>query len=132
MIVKTSAVNLEYQNLYCLSFKRFFFLIREFDGTKKVGRLILQQDECIYVFLKTGHTADTFHRLGKHFCSWQRLNNLTKINDSSRQLFFRTTTRILSGLVAFFQVKDFDQSGYSSYYDKDITTFMLHEELGLL
>lgn len=60
------------------------------------------RDEYSPTFLKTGHTADRFHRLGKHF-SIRKLNNFAKIRDSSGLSFLRTTTGILSRWVAFIE-----------------------------
>ena len=51
--------------------------------------------------LKTGHTEDVFHDLGKDFSFRQRLNNFVRIGDISGEMFFKTTTGISSGPVAF-------------------------------
>lgn len=54
-------------------------------------------------FLKTGHTLDTFHNLGKNFSFNQRLNNFAKIADIFRLIFLMSTTGILSGSLDFLE-----------------------------
>lgn len=60
-------------------------------------------DECSPVVWKIGYTLDTFHRFGKDFSVNQWLNNFARIRDSSRLIFLRPTTGILSVPVAFLE-----------------------------
>ena len=53
-------------------------------------------------FLKTGHTDENFHKVGKYFSLRQRLKSLAKIGESSGERCLRTITGILSGPVALF------------------------------
>lgn len=97
---------------------RRLLMIREVADESKYG------DECSPTFLKTNYTADTFYRHQKYFWSSQWLNNLGKIDDSSGWIFFKRMTGILLGFSAF------GDSGYKPCHDRDITTFVIHEEEG--
>lgn len=65
-------------------------------------------NESLPTFLSTGHTVDTFHRLGKYFCFRQQLNSFGKIGDSSGLRFLRTTTVIFFWINSLYRVKAFD------------------------
>ena len=113
MAVRMSAVDLEARKPYWKSLKRQFFsrwATRSVLMTDSNYLLIMQRrlmgqycdgSDWSPEFLNTGQTADSFQQSGKHSSCMHLLNNFARIGESSGDKFFKTTTGILSGPVAF-------------------------------
>lgn len=59
------------------------------------------EDEQPSAFLRSGQTADNFHKLGKNVSFGQLLNNFTRIGDNFGIRFLNRITGLLPGSVAF-------------------------------
>lgn len=108
---RTSAVDLDDRNPYCLLLtilfilkcsKPFFLMIAPTLMTlRRLTGRYLDGDERSTAFSKTGQTPDIFHKGGKNFSFTQVLNSFIRVGDNTGIKFLRTITWALFGAIVF-------------------------------